>query len=155
MSKSNIIITGAVMTDTSESSIDKLIKNQTDRTHIQFFRYIFVGGIAFIVQFSSLYAFTSVIGVYYLISAAFAFILGLIANYALSIYWVFNKRTLGNKVSEFTIFAIIGIVGLFLNELLMWFFTDYLGLFYLISNIFAAALILFWNFFARKLTLFR
>jgi putative flippase GtrA len=142
------------MADTSESSIDKLLKNQTDRTHIQFFRYIFVGSIAFIVQFSSLYALTSILGVYYLISAPIAFILGLIANYTLSIYWVFSKHKFNNMWSEFMIFSIIGVVGLGLNEAFMWFFTDFLGLFYLISNIFAAALILFWNFFARKLTLF-
>lgn len=143
------------MTETKETIIDKLLKNQTDRTHIQFFRYIFVGGAAFIVDFASLFIFTDVFGVYYLTSAAIAFILGLIANYALSINWVFNKRTLDNKMSEFTIFAIIGIIGLGLNEVIIWLFTDYIGLFYLVSKIFAAALILFWNFFARKFTLFR
>jgi putative flippase GtrA len=143
------------MTDTSENTIDKLIKNQTDRTHIQFFRYIFVGGVAFIVDFCSLFIFTDIFGVYYLLSAAIAFILGLIANYALSINWVFNKRTLDNRMSEFTIFAVIGIIGLVLNEMIIWLFTDYVGLFYLVSKIIAAALILFWNFFARKFTLFR
>lgn len=143
------------MADTKENTIDKLIKNQTDRTHIQFFRYIFVGGVAFIVDFSSLFIFTDIFGVYYLISAAIAFILGLIANYALSINWVFNKRTLDNKVSEFTIFAFIGIIGIFLNVLIIYVFTEYVGLFYLLSKIIAAALILFWNFSARKITLFR
>ena len=142
------------MTDTSESSIDKLLKNETDRTHIQFFRYIFVGATAFAVQISSLYFLTSILGTYYLISAPIAFILGLIANYTLSIYWVFNKRRLNNMWSEFLIFSIIGVVGLGLNEILIYFFTDFLGLFYLFSQVFAAALILFWNFFARKLTLF-
>jgi putative flippase GtrA len=143
------------MTDTRESTIDKLIKNQTDRTHIQFFRYIFVGGVAFIVDFSSLFIFTDIFGVFYLISAAIAFILGLIANYALSISWVFNKRTLDNKLSEFTIFAFIGVIGIFLNVLIIYVFTEYAGLFYLLSKIIAAALILFWNFSARKITLFR
>lgn len=57
--------------------------------------------------------------------------------------------------SEFTIFAFIGVVGLVLNEVFMWFFTDYISLYYLISNIIAAALILSWNFFARKFTLFK
>ncbi len=94
------------MSDTKETAIDKLIKNQTDSTHVQFFRYIFVGGAAFIVDFVSLFIFTDVFGVYYLISAVIAFILGLIANYTLSINWVFNKRTLDNKLSEFTIFAV-------------------------------------------------
>ncbi|MEN4017347.1 MAG: GtrA family protein [Methanobacterium sp.] len=143
------------MADTKKNTIDKLIKNQTDRTHIQFFRYIFVGGVAFIVDFSSLFIFTDIFGVFYLISAAIAFILGLIANYALSISWVFNKRTLDNKLSEFTIFAFIGVIGIFLNVLIIYVFTEYAGLFYLLSKIIAAALILFWNFSARKITLFR
>ncbi len=143
------------MTDTRESTIDKLIKNQTDRTHIQFFRYIFVGGAAFIVDFVSLFILTDFFGIYYIISATLAFILGLIANYALSISWVFNKRTLDNKKSEFAIFAVIGVIGVILNALFIWIFTEYIDLYYLISKIIAAALILFWNFFARKMTLFR
>lgn len=138
-----------------KTSIDKLLRNQTDKTHIQFFRYIFVGGTAFIVDFISLYTFTDIFGVYYLFSAALAFTLGLIANYVLSINWVFNNRTLSNIWSEFTVFAIIGIIGLTLNELFIWVFTDYIGLYYLVSKIFAATLILFWNFSARKITLFR
>jgi putative flippase GtrA len=143
------------MIDIKWNILDNLLKNQTDKTHIQFFRYIFVGGIAFIVQFGSLYIFTNIFNIYYLISTFVAFILGLIANYALSIGWVFNKRNIDNIWSEFTIFAVIGVVGLILNELFMWFFTDYMGIYYLLSNIIAAALILFWNFFARKFALFK
>jgi len=139
----------------NEKTIDKMIKNQTDKTHIQFFRYIFVGGAAFVVDFVSLYAFTDIFGVYYLISAALAFIIGLMANYALSVNWVFNSRTLNNMWSEFTVFAIIGVIGLGLNELFIWLFTDYIGIYYLLSKIIAAALILSWNFSARKITLFR
>jgi len=133
----------------------KLIKDQTDNTLIQLFRYCFVGGAAFLVDFGSLFIFTEYFGTYYLISAAIAFILGLIANYVLSLSWVFNKRTLNNKKLEFGVFALIGIVGLGLNELFIYFFTDYLQIYYLISKILAAIIILFWNFFARKFTLFR
>ncbi len=145
----------AFMTDTNEKPLYRLMKNQTDNTSIQLFRYLFVGSAAFIVDFISLYMFTDVLSVYYLISAGIAFILGLIANYVLSISWVFNKRTLNNVWSEFMVFAVIGLVGLGLNELLIYFFTEYADLYYLISKMFAAALILLWNFSARKLTLFR
>ena len=137
-----------------KTSFERLLKHQTDKTSIQFFRYIFVGGMAFLVDFGSLYIFTEFFGLYYLISAAIAFILGLIANYFLSINWVFNKRTMDNLTFEFGIFCIIGIVGLGLNELFIWFFTAELTFYYLISKIFAATLILFWNFFARKYILF-
>ncbi len=139
----------------SRETVHKLLTQSTDKTGIQFFRYIFVGGVAFLVDFASLYVFTDYIGVFYLISAAIAFILGLITNYILSINWVFNRRSLDNKTIEFSVFAFIGIVGLGLNELLIWFFTAEIGLFYLLSKILAAIIILFWNFFARKLTLFR
>ncbi|EKQ52944.1 MAG: putative membrane protein [Methanobacterium sp. Maddingley MBC34] len=133
----------------------KLIKDQTDKTIVQLFRYVFVGGAAFIVDFGSLFIFTEFFGIYYLISAAIAFILGLIANYLLSVNWVFNRRTLGSAKLEFGVFALIGVIGLFLNEIFIWFFTDYLQIYYLLSKIIAAAIILFWNFFARKITLFR
>lgn len=138
-----------------KNALGKLFRDDVDDTLIQFFRYILVGGLAFIVDFSSLFVLTDILGIYYLVSAAIAFILGLIANYVLSISWVFNKRALGNVWSEFTIFAVIGMIGLGLNELIIWLFTDYVGLYYLASKIISAAIILFWNFFARKYTLFR
>lgn len=137
------------------STVAKLVKHPTDKTSIQFLRYIFVGGAAFIVDFGSLYLLTDLFGVYYLISAAIAFVLGLIANYLLSISWVFNKRTLDSRGMEFSVFALIGIVGLVLNEVFIWFFTAEVGLYYLISKIISAIIILFWNFFARKYVLFR
>ena len=114
-----------------------------------------MGGAAFIVDFLSLFVLTDFFGIYYLISAAIAFILGLVANYLLSISWVFNKRKLNKRHIEFGVFALIGIVGLGLNEVFIWVFTQDLQIYYLISKILAAVIILFWNFFARKFILFR
>lgn len=133
----------------------KLLTDQTDKTHIQLFRYIFTGGAAFIVDFSSLFILTDFFGIYYLASAAIAFVLGLITNYILSINWVFNRRTMNNRKLEFGVFTLIGVVGIFLNEVFIWFFTENLQIYYLFSKIIAAVLILFWNFFARKYALFR
>ena len=104
--------------------IQRSLKDKTDKTHIQMFRYLFVGGAAFIVDFLSLFILTDFFGVYYLISAAIAFLIGLIANYFLSISWVFNKRKLKNRHIEFGMFAIIGIIGLGFNEIFIWFFTQ-------------------------------
>ncbi len=158
------------MTDIKETTIDRLMKNQTDRTHIQFFRYIFVGGAAFLVQFAAFVIFTNV-NINYLIATPMAFILGLIANYALSVNWVFNKHTLDSMLSEFVIFAAIGVVGIVLTEALMWFFVDFVGFYQIFYNVhlynsshniglyvsifITNALVLFWNFFARKFTLFK
>jgi len=135
--------------------IIELLKNPTNSTRIQFLRYVFVGGAAFIVDFFSLFLLTDYFGIYYIISAALAFSLGLVTNYLLSIKWVFNQRNIDNKTIEFSLFAFIGIIGLGLNEIFIWFFTSKLSIYYMISKIITAIIILFWNFFARKLTLFQ
>ena len=132
-----------------------LLKNNTVNTLIQLFRYTFVGGVAFVVDFSSLFIFTEFLNLYYLISAAIAFLLGLITNYILSIVWVFYKRVFRSKLLEFGIFALIGIIGLCLNILLIWFFTEQIHFHYLLSKIASTVFVYLWNFFARKYILFR
>jgi putative flippase GtrA len=133
---------------------NNLFRDNTDKIRIQLFRYILVGGVAFLVDFTSLFILTQYFGIFYLISAALAFILGLAVNYLLSVRWVFNNRKLERRSFEFGIFVIIGIVGLGLNEFFIWFFTQDIQIFYLYSKILAAVIILFWNFFARKFILF-
>ena len=97
--------------------------NKSDKTSIQLLKYGAVGGVAYCVDFGSLFFLTDFVKIHYLISAAIAFILGLSTNYALSVFWVFPKRTLEDKRAEFLIFSIIGVVGLGLNEIIIWFFT--------------------------------
>jgi putative flippase GtrA len=55
---------------------------------------------------------------------------------------------------EFLVFAGIGVIGLGLNELIIWFFTARIGLHYLASKIVSTVAIYCWNFFARKVALF-
>ncbi len=81
--------------------------------------------------------------------------LGLITNYIISTAWVFNNRSVENRHVEFLVFTAIGIVGLGLNEIFIWFFTEKIALHYMISKAISAVLIYLWNFFARKLILFR
>jgi len=135
--------------------IEPLLKNKTNNILIQLFRYTFVGGIAFIFDFGTLFILTEFFFVYYLVSAAIAFLLGLIINYNLSIIWVFEKRTVKSKWIEFSIFTLIGIVGLVMNEFFIWFFTEMINLHYLFSKIASTAIIYLWNFFVRKFVLFR
>jgi putative flippase GtrA len=138
-----------------ELVLSKLFTDKTDSLLIQLFRYTFVGGIAFLVDFGSLFALTEFCGVHYLISAAIAFILGLVTNYLLSIIWVFSRRILKSRWLELYIFALIGVVGLGFNELFIWFFTERINLHYLLSKIVSTVFVYLWNFFARKYILFR
>lgn len=125
-----------------------------DRLKIQLAKYLIVGSFSFVVDFSLLYYFTEIILINYLISAAMSFIAGVIVNYLLSIFWVFKKRNVSNRVNEFFIFTAIGAIGLLFNELFLWLFTDLLTTHYLLSKLIAAILIFLWNFFARRYILF-
>ena len=134
--------------------LEGLLKGKSDRTAIQLIRYGFVGGGAYAVDFTALYVLTEYLDIHYLISAALGFMLGLVTNYLLSIFWVFPTRSLSDRKMEFAVFAVIGAVGLGLNELFIWFFTENTHLHYLISKVISTVLVFFWNFFARKKLLF-
>ena len=129
-------------------NFDKYLLRKTDSVSIQFFRYLFVGGGAAFVNFASLYLFTSRLGVYYLVSAAIAFVLGIVTNYVLSIAWVF--RSSGQIKKEIALFVLIGVTGLFLNEAIMYTLVSLLALFYLGAWLIATAAIMLWNFGMRK-----
>jgi putative flippase GtrA len=133
----------------------KILFSKTDNLIIQFFRYGFAGGVAFLVDFSLLYILTDIFHVYYLISAALSFIPGVLVNYTLSVSWVFKRRAIKKKKVEFVLFALIACGGLVLNELFIWFFTEITGFYYLISKLCSTALVYFWNFSAKKFFLFR
>lgn len=134
--------------------LGELIAGQASNTFIQFLRYSCVGGIAFVIDFGSLYILTEYAGFYYIVSATISFLLGLVINYVLSTIWVFAESRFNKRLAEFLIFAIIGLIGLGLNNLFLYIFTDKLNLYYMVSKLITAALVMLWNFFARKIILF-
>lgn len=132
-----------------------LFGTPTESTLVQFFRYTVVGGAAFVIDFGLLYALTHYGGLYYLTSATLAFVVGLIINYTFSVLWVFSKRAVSNRWVEFGLFALVGVLGLGLNDLSMWLLTSVAGLYYLYSKLITTALVFVWNFAVRKVSLFR
>ncbi len=132
-------------------NINKIFINETNNTLIQFFRYIFVGGISAIVNIGMLYILTDKIHSHYILSNILSFLIGLLTNYILSKKFVFQKATDINKAQEFIIYAIIGVIGLVIDTLLVWIFTDTLSLYYMLSKIISTIIVFIWNFGARKM----
>ena len=89
----------------------KIFYGASDNLLIQFVRYFFVGGFAFIVDFGLLYILTEYAGLHYLLSATLSFIAGLVVNYIISCIWVFNNSKFRNRIVEFLFFAAIGVVA--------------------------------------------
>lgn len=121
----------------------------------EFIRYFVASLVALIIDVGSLWVLTSLLGVPYLLSGAVAFTLGVITVYILSVRWVFSERMVRNPHLEFLLFAGIGLVGLGINELVLWALTSIGGVFYLVSKMASVVVVFSWNFAARKWLLFR
>ncbi len=123
----------------------------------QFARYFVTGGLASIADFGVFAVVLYHFEVHYLMSNLIGLMAGNVVNYVLSIGWVFRsqKRKMeNNRILEIFVFVLISLVGLALNETLMYLGVGVLGVQEMISKIFAAAIVLMWNFIARKLILF-
>ena len=73
-----------------------LLLEPTEDSFLQFFRYIFVGGASFIVDWVLLQVIEAM-GVYHLIAGIFSFIAGLCVNFVLSKLLVFSKNPIKKK----------------------------------------------------------
>ena len=123
---------------------------------LQLVRYVFVGGIATVVDWGVLFILTEYAHLYYLVSAIIAFIAGLITNFILSKLLVFKANEARmNAVMEFVSYAIIGVIGLGITELIMFLFTDLWHTHYMISKIVATIIVFAWNYIARKLIVYK
>ena len=148
--------------------IKDMFVGKTDSTFVQFFRYIFVGGGATVVQWGLLIIFKELVGLDANLANVIGFVGGLVSNYLVSKLWVFDddKAAVANKGAEFAAFCLIGIVGLGINQGMIWLFDKPLadsnalgGLipadkYYLVGQVLATGIAFFWNFFARKFMLY-
>ncbi len=123
---------------------------------VQIFRYLFVGGIAFVADSGSLWCFYTLLGLHYLLATAVAFLFGLITNFVLAKAFVFKANTARcNVVAEFISYALIGLLGLALTMLLMYLGVDLLGLPVMVTKCIAVVIVLVWNYAARKLLIYK
>jgi len=136
------------------SLLHTILSKKTDHRLIQLFRYGAVTLISTAIDFSVLYVLTELLSIHYLVSAIFAYCLGLIANYALSVLWVFHQKKLQSRVLEFIIFTVIGLLGMGMNELLLWVFTDVLEFYFMISRLISAVIGFIIKYALRKWILF-
>ena len=135
--------------------IAKLLINDTNNWFAQLFRYVIVGGIAFLVDYGQLFALTEYLHFHYLLSATISFIAGLIVNYAISTRWIFRHSKLDNRLMEFIIYSLIGVIGLLINNIILYLLTDFFHIHYMLSKLITAAIVMGWNFIGRKIILFK
>lgn len=120
----------------------------------QLIKFGLVGGIAFLIDYGIMVFLTEVFKIPSLISAAISFTVSVIFNYISSVKWVFDvDKEKNSKTKELVVFILLSIVGLGINELIMWIMDKEFGIYYMISKIVATAVVMCYNFITRKLFL--
>ena len=82
-----------------------------------------------------------------------SFSVSVIVNYILSLTFVFDTGKDKNKIAEFVIFVVLSVIGLGINQVLMWVCVEKLHIYYMISKIGVTGVVMVYNFITRKLIL--
>lgn len=136
------------------SRLRHIFFKKTDKTHLQFLRYIVLGNISNFLDFTCLYVLTEFAGFHYTISNVISFIIGVSLNYIINIKWIFKR---GNHAihTEFILIAAISSIGLFLSIIIIYILVEYINIHYMPAKVISAIIIMFWNFYSRKKWVFK
>lgn len=91
---------------------------------------------------------------WYLAAATLSFTVGVGIAYVLSVTLVFERRRVESRRVEFATFAGIGVVGLVINNAVIYVGVGRLGLHYMVAKAIAALFTFAGNFLARRQLLF-
>lgn len=118
----------------------------------RFLKFCIVGGSGTVMNLGILYLLTTS-GFYYLYSGALAIEAGLLTNFFINNVWTFGDvevsgvKNLGKALFRDHIVRSGGIV---INMVILWILTDYVGLYYMLSQILGIAIATIWNYGGNK-----
>lgn len=129
------------------------LSEKVENLFIQIFKFGIVGVIATIIDFLFLYIFKEICNLPLIVSNTLSFCVSVIYNYIASVKWVFNINEEKDPKKNFVLFIVFSVIGLLLNDFIMWITTDKLNIYYMLSKIIATLIVMVFNFITRKIFL--
>ena len=126
------------------------VSSNTEHLLVQIFNFGIVGVIATIIDFICLYFFKDICHIHLVISNTLSFCISVIYNYWASMKFVFDIDQNKSKKRNFILFIIFSVMGLILNDIIVYVVTEKIKLYYLLSKIIATAIVMVFNFITRK-----
>ena len=120
----------------------------------QLVRYLAMGSIVVIVEIGTFWLINSVLNINYLVATAASMLVGIILNWLGSKYLVF-KESRFTPVKEFILVFVVSLVGLVIQITTIYIMVDKLHLVPLVGKIAAIGVTFIWNFFIRRVYIFR
>lgn len=118
----------------------------------QVLRFLLIGGFTTIIDYGVLISLTELANLNYLLSSFISFLVSCFLNYLLTIRIVFIQETkCGSK--KVLAFVVLGLIGLLINEGLMWVGVEKFLLNYVVAKVGSTIIVTCYNFISRKLLL--
>jgi len=123
------------------------------------FRYIIRFGVVGLsgtaIHLIVLFLLTEFAGIYYIFSAIFAFLVAVTSNFLFNKFWTFKETSKGKNFNRYSIFFVTAMIAFVINVSLLYFFTEFVGINYLIAQLFAIMFSFWINFIGSKRFAFR
>ncbi|MDD3361638.1 MAG: GtrA family protein [Hespellia sp.] len=126
---------------------------KTNKLIVKLVKFGITGVAATVIDFAVLYLLKSVMGVNVYIAVVAAFIVSLVFNYYVSMKYVFVAREDLSMTRQMVIFLITAVIGLGLNECIMWGCIEFAGMYYMVGKVLATGVVMVFNYMARHLLL--
>lgn len=120
----------------------------------EFFKFVSVGLVGTFLNISFFYYLTEYAGIYYMISAVFAFLVVVTSNFIFNKIWTFKEKLKESVLKKYALFYSVSITALLVNLLFLFVFTEIFGMYYVISQILAIGIALTINFMGNKIWTF-
>ncbi len=121
----------------------------------QFIKFGLIGGVGTVINLLILYTFTEYLGFYYMFSAIIAFMVGATINFIMNKKWTFLERVREDFLIKYSKYFFVSIVALLGNLLILYILTEFVGIYYILSQFLAASASLIVNFFVSKKWIFK
>ena len=120
---------------------------------LQFCKFGLVGTLCFCIDYGLMVLLTETGILSYFVASGVSFTFSVLVNYILSMRFVFKGKDELSKLQEMAIFLALSLVGLALNQMIMWIAVEFFKMFYALAKILATMRVTTYNFISRKLFL--
>jgi len=126
-----------------------MVENIKDSRLRLFFGYVMIASIATVLDIVLLFTLTEYLHIWYFLSAFISYSTGMGINFSLNKYFNFKNKSL-DILPQFGIFVTVALIGLGLNQLIIYSLVEFAGLWYMLAKLISICIVVSWSFYGHK-----
>jgi len=117
---------------------------------IEFVKFAIVGVSNTLIHLSVLYVLTEFFSLWYILSSLLAFLVAVTNSFIFNTLWTFKSDIKHKTATKYGKFFVVSVITALSNLFFLYLFTEYFGLWYMMSQVIAIVLTLMMNFIGNK-----